>query len=298
MDRLSDLRLFIRLSETLSFTETAAALGLSRASVGRSVGRLETDLGTRLIQRTTRRVALTPDGTAFRDRALRLVAEADEIATMFAGSPQPRGVLRANVPTRMGRRLFMPRLPDFLARFPEIELDLAATDRPIDLIGEGFDCAVRVGTQRVSGLVSRTIANLRMVNVASPAYLSEYGMPSTLDDLSQHRAIGYVSPRERRDQGWEYLEDRRARTLRMPVAIRVNNAELYIAGALAGMGLIQVPAYDVDHLVARGDLVEVLCNHPSEPMPVALVAPDRPSLNPTVSIFADWTEEICGLATK
>ena len=293
MDRLSDLRLFIRLTETSSFTETAAALGISRASVGRSIERLEAGLGTRLVHRTTRRVALTPDGAAFSDRAIRLLAEADAMAAMFAEPPRPRGLLRVNVPSRMGRRLFMPRLPDFLARFPEIEFDLAVTDRPVDLVGEGFDCVVRVGEQKASGLVSRTIAHLRMVNVASPAYVAAHGAPETLGDLRAHRCVGYVSPRERRDQGWEHVEGDDVRTLRMPVAIRVNNAELYIAGALAGLGLIQVPAYDVAHLVARGDLVEVLPDHPSQPMPVALVAPDRPSLTPTVAAFADWAEKVC-----
>ena len=298
MDRISDLRVFVRLAETLSFTETAAALGLSRASVGRMVERLEADLGTRLVQRTTRRVALTPDGTAFLGRASALIAEADAMAAMFAAPPRPRGLLRVNVPTRMGRRLFAPRLPEFLARHPDIELDLAATDRPVDLVGEGFDCVVRVGEQRASGLVSRTIARLRMVNVASPAYLAAHGAPETLEDLRTHRCIGYVSPRERRDQGWEYVDDDAVRTLRMPVSIRVNNAELYIAGALAGLGLIQVPAYDVAHLIARGDLVEVLPDHPSAPMPVALVAPDRPSLSPTVAAFAEWAEDVCRDAVR
>jgi DNA-binding transcriptional LysR family regulator len=296
MDRISDIRLFIRLAETLSFTETAAAVGASRASVGRSIERLEAALGTRLVQRTTRSVALTPDGCSFLEKAIRFLAEADTITEMFAAPAGPRGLLRVNVPSRMGRRLFAPRLPEFLEQYPEIELDLAATDRPVDLIGEGFDCVVRVGEQRISGLVSRTIARLRMINVASPSYIAANGAPEALDDLSAHRCVGYVSPRERRDQGWEWMEAGRPKTLRMPVAVKVNNAELYIACALAGLGLIQVPAYDVVDRIAAGELVEVLKDFPSEPMPVAIVAPERPSLSPTVAAFADWAEAVCRAA--
>jgi DNA-binding transcriptional LysR family regulator len=293
MDRISDLRTFVRLAETLSFSRTATAMGVARASVGRTVERLEADLDTRLVQRTTRSVALTPNGELLRERALDIIVRADELAAMFAESSGPRGVLRVSVPTRMGRRLFVPALPAFLIRHPEIELDLSTTDRPVDLVREGVDCAVRVGEQLVSGLVSRRIGMLRMVNVASPAYLAAHGTPHTLQDLRHHRAVGYVSPRDCRDHGWEWVENRRARTTRVPSSVRVNNAELYIAAALAGLGMIQVPAYDVTHLLSAGKLVEVLPNLPAEPMPVALVSPDRPSLVPTVAAFADWAEEVC-----
>lgn len=293
MDRISDLRVFVRLAETLSFTGTAAALGISRASVGRTVEQLEAGLGTRLVQRNTRRVMLTPNGAVFRDRAVRLITEADALSAMFAVPARPRGLLRVNVPSRMGRRLFAPRLEEFLTRYPDIALDLAATDRPVDLIAEGFDCVVRVGVQPASGLVSRTIASLRMVNVASQKYLAAHGTPRRLDDLAQHRCVGYVSARDKRDHGWEHAQDGRPRTLRMPVSVRVNNAELYITCAQAGLGLIQVPAYDVQDLIEAGDLVEVLPEHPALPMPVALVAPDRPSLSPTVAAFAQWVEEVC-----
>ncbi|WP_224825913.1 LysR family transcriptional regulator [Cognatishimia sp. MH4019] len=299
MDRISDLRVFVRLAETLSFTVTAAALGIGRASVARVIARLEKQLGTRLVQRTTRSVTLTPDGAAFLERSTQLISEADAIAGMFArSSERPGGILRVNVPSRMGRLLFAPRLPEFFAQYPDIELDLAVTDRPVDLISEGFDCVVRVGTQKASGLVTRNIGSLDIVNCASPAYLAKYGIPQTLDDLHQHRSIGYVSPRDKRDSGWEYVEDARAHEMRLPCSLRVSNAELYIAAALAGLGLIQVPAYDVSALLAAGKLVEVLPHHPAAPMPVALVAPDRPSLVPTVRVFADWAEKICRDATS
>lgn len=296
MDRISDLRTFVRLTETLSFSRTATVTGLSRASVGRVVERLEADLGTRLVQRTTRRVVLTPDGGVFRDRCLELIAQADGMRAMFATPAGPRGVLRVNVPSRIGRRLLMPHLPEFLARHPMIDLDLSATDRPVDLIAEGFDCVVRVGEQRVSNLVSRRMGDLRMITCASPAYLARHGTPATPHDLTGHRTLGYVSSRDRRDEGWEWIEGGRTRTMRLAAPVRVDNAELYIAGARAGLGLIQVPAYDVADLIASGALVEILRDHCCAPMPVALVAPDRPSLVPGVAAFAHWLEEVLAAA--
>ena len=298
MDRISDLRLFVRLAETLSFTETAAHLGIGRASVGRGIERLEAQLGTQLIHRTTRLVALTPDGVALLARCSKLISDADAIAGMFSDASElPGGVVRVNVPSRMGRLLFMPRLPEFMERYPAVELDLAVTDRPVDLVKEGFDCVVRVGVQRASGLVSRSIGLLQMVNCASPAYLNAHGTPRTLNDLKHHKAVGYVTPRDKRDVVWESVGQGAIQTLRVDCALRVNNAELYIAAAVAGLGLIQVPAYDVQDLLASGQLVEVLHAHPSEPLPVAIVAPNRPSLVPTVKVFADWAANVVHNAT-
>lgn len=299
MDRIADLRTFVRLTETLSFTRTAATVGLSRASVGRTIERLEAQLETQLIHRTTRSVALTPDGAAFRERCVKLIAEADAIATMFTlPQDQITGILRVNLPSRMARLLFTPRLPEFFARYPGVELDLAATDRPVDLIKEGFDCVVRVGEQKVSGLVSRSIGSLDMVNCASPSYLAAHGTPASLEDLKQHQAVGYVSLRDKRDFGWEYLDHGVPRVLRMACPLRVNNAELYIAAALAGLGLIQVPTYDVQDFLASGRLVEVLPDHPSSAMPVALVAPNRPSMVRTVKVFGEWAAGIMQDATS
>lgn len=298
MDRISDLRLFVLLAETLSFTQTAAQLGVSRASVGRTIERLESQLETRLIHRTTRSVALTPDGATLLTRCTKLIADAEAIADMFShSSDRPSGLLRVNVPSRMGRLLFMPRLPEFMARYPDIEISLAATDRPVDLVKEGFDCVVRVGEQQASGLVSRRIGLLQMVNCASPAYLHAHGTPKSLADLKNHLSVGYVSPRGKRDVGWESLDQGSPRIHRMEAALRVNSAELYIAAAVAGLGLIQVPAYDVKEMLASGELVEVLSEHPCAPMPVALVAPNRPSLVLTVKVFADWAADLVRNAT-
>lgn len=293
MERLSYLRVFVRLAETLSFSETAATLHIARSTVSKIVQDLEDELGVRLIQRSTRSVTLTSNGQQFHKRCVALIRDADLITQMFAtGSQAPGGKLRVNAPTRIARKILVPSLPQFFERYPDIELDLAATDRPVDLLSEGFDCVIRVGAQRDSRLVSRTIAELRMVNCASPSYLGHYGIPGSVDDLDRHKAVGYVSARNRRDYGWEYKTGEAYQTKRMPCSVRVNNAELYLACCLAGLGLIQVPEFDVRTLLTKGQLNEVLSNHPSEPMPVALVATERANQNPTVKAFAEWAENI------
>ncbi len=299
LDRISNLRLFIRLAETLSFSETAASLNIARSSVSRVIGELEDELGVRLIQRSTRKVALTPNGTSFQKRCAAVIREVEAIAGMFqTGHTGPKGKLRVNAPTRLARLVITPALPEFLQLYPDIELDFAATDRPVDLIGEGFDCVIRVGQQKDSGLLSRKIAELRMVNCASPQYLAAHGTPQTLNDLEGHKAVGYVSPRNARDTGWDYTSEGKSQSMRMKCMLRVNNAELYVASCLAGLGLIQVPAYDVQPLLESGQLVAVIPDHPAPPMPVAIVSPDRASLNPTIQVFADWAAVVVSASLR
>ena len=293
MDRLFNLRVFIRLAETLNFSEAAATLQIARSSVSKAVQDIESEVGVRLVHRSTRKVSLTPNGAVFYRKCVLLVRDADALSTMFdAPVVNPKGRLRVSVPTRIGRLLLAPELTTFFDRFPEIELDLASTDRPVDLIGEGFDCVIRVGEQKDSGLVSRKLGELAMMNCASPDYLARKGEPKKLADLSKHSAVGYVSVRNKRDYGWEYMVRGQPKTMQMPCSVRVNNAELYIACCLSGLGLIQVPAFDVREAIATGHLIEVLPRHPSKPMPISIVSPDRSSKTPAVDAFANWAGEL------
>lgn len=291
LERLSHLRVFVRLAETLSFSKTAATLQVARSTVSKIVQDLEDELGVSLIQRSTRTVSLTPNGQHFHKRCLALIREADLTMQMFeTGASTPRGKLRVNVPTRIARKILVPALPQFFERYPNIELDLAATDRAVDLFGEGFDSVIRVGRQKDSGLVSRTIADLSIVNCASASYVRLHGAPASLSELDRHAAVGYVSTSNRRDYGWEYYEGGAYKTKRMACAIRVNNAELYLACCLAGLGLIQVPEFDVRNLVAEGKLIEILPECSAEPMPISLVSTDRTALSPAVDAFGRWAE--------
>lgn len=291
MDRIELFRIFTRVVESASFTRAADTLGLPRSSVSAAVQTLETRLGTRLLHRTTRKVAPTQDGAAFYERCLRLIADMDEAENLFRRSASdPTGRLRVDLPSRIGRLIVAPALPEFLTRYPGIDIDLGMTDRAVHLIEESVDCALRVGPLSDSGLIARPFGTLRLINVASPDYLERYGTPRTPSDLASHFAVNYASPSSGRVEDWEWIEGGEARTVAVPGRISVNSAEGSIACCLAGLGLIQIPAFDVvDHL-KEGRLVEVMPGHSAAPMPMALLYPHRQHLSRRLKVFADWLE--------
>ncbi|WP_077960742.1 LysR family transcriptional regulator [Ensifer adhaerens] len=291
MDRIELFRIFTRVVESASFTRAADTLGLPRSSVSAAVQTLETRLGTRLLHRTTRKVAPTQDGAAFYERCLRLISDVDEAENLFRRSASgPTGRLRVDLPSRIGRLIVAPALPEFLARFPGIDIDLGMTDRAVHLIEESVDCALRVGPLADSGLIARPFCTLRLINVASPDYLERHGTPKTPADLASHVAVNYASPSSGRVEDWEWIEGGEARTVAVAGRVSVNSAEGSIACCLAGLGLIQIPAYDViDHL-KEGRLVAVMPDHNAAPMPMALLYPHRQHLSRRLKVFADWLE--------
>lgn len=293
MDRIDHLRIFMRVAETGSFTQAADQLALPRATVSTAVQQLETRLGTRLLHRTTRRVRLTPDGEALLERARALVADMDDIEQQFrpAGGAIG-GRLKVDVPSRIARRLIAPALPGFFARHPAIELELGSSDRAIDLVQEGVDCALRVGPLASSSLVARPLGHFSLVNCASPAYLARHGTPRSPAELAGHRAVHYASPSSGRTSAWEWLREGEAVLLSMRGQVTANNAETYIACALAGLGLIQIPAFDVREHLAAGELVEVLPDAQPAAMPVHLVYPHRRHLSRRTQAFAGWIEAL------
>lgn len=289
MDRIDLFRIFVRVVECASFTRAADMLGLPRSSVSSAVQDLEGRVGTRLLHRTTRRVSLTHDGAAFYERCLRLVQDVEEAEGLFRQArQQPTGKLKVDVPGRIGRLVLAPALPDFLAAHPGIEIELGVSDRAIDLVEQGVDCALRVGPLGDSSLIARPLGDLTLVNVASPRYLDTHGVPSTPADLPGHSAVRYASPSTGRVEDWEWMEDGAARTLALPGRVTVNSAEAYIACCLAGLGLIQIPAYDVRRHLAAGELVEVMPAHRAAPLPMALLYPHRRHRSRRLEVFAEW----------
>lgn len=293
MDRLQTIQIFVRVAQAGSFTRAAGALQLPRSTVSAAVQALEARLRTRLINRTTRKMHLTPDGASYLDWCQRMLAEIDETEQQFRlGQSQVKGKLRVDVPGRIARRVIAPALPEFFARYPEIELVLGATDRPVDLVHEGVDCAIRVGAVPDAYLVARPIGPLRLGSFASPAYLAEHGVPHAVADLARHVAIGYASPGSGRVAPWEYTEDGHGRTLPMRSVVTVNCVETYIACCVAGLGLIQIPAYDAREHVARGELVEVLPHIAPAPLPLSAIYPERRYTSRRVAAFIDWAGEL------
>ena len=291
MDRFDVMRVFVRVAETGSFTKTADELGLPRATVSIAVQQLESTLGARLLHRTTRRVQLTQDGTALLERCRTLLADMEEVEGLFRRNPhQVAGKLKVDVPSRLGRMVISPALPDFFARYPNIELELGVTDRNIDLVREGVDCAIRAGNLADSSLVSRKLAEMAVANCASKAYIAEHGMPLRIADLEHHWAVNYASPTTGRVLPWEYVENGVEKTLAMRSKVTVNNAEIYLASCLSGMGLIQVPGCDLIEYYQSGELVDVLPHLRPSPMPVYALYPHRRHLSRRVQAFIEWLQ--------
>ncbi len=294
MDSLLRYRLFVQVAEMRSFIKAANALALPRATVSTAIQELETELGTRLLHRTTRQVRLSNDGMQLLERLRPWLADAEDLGAMFrADRGEVAGQLNVDAPSRLARRLLAPALPELLRRHPHLRLNLGSSDRVIDLVQEGVDCAVRVGELRDSNLVVRPLGRFALVNCASPDYLREHGTPRQLDELAHgHRIVGYASPSSGREQPWEYLDAGRPHELAVPSRVEVNNAESYIACCLAGLGLIQVPRFDVQHLLADGRLVEVLPDCRPAPMPVSLLYPHRRQRSRRLQVFIEWSETL------
>lgn len=298
MDRLDQLRVFVRVAELAGFSRAATDLGLPRATVSAAVAHLESALNQRLLARTTRQVSLTPDGESLLQRARTLLADYEAITTppLAAHAPEApvSGRLRVDLPGRISRQIVLPALPALLARHPGLEIDLGASDHIVDLVKSGIDCAVRVGTLASSSLVARPLGQFEVVNCASPAYLAEHGMPLSVEALSAppHWVIGYRSqPGSAAGQQtlWDHV-DAQGRVRQQPVRCRVavHDAETYIAAARAGLGLVQVPWYDVRALVEAGELRLLLPQARAAPVPVHVIVPHRRHLTPRVRVFADW----------
>ena len=293
MDRIDLFRIFTHVVECASFTRAADLLNIPRSSVSTAVRQLEARVGARLLHRTTRRVVATQDGRVFYERCLHLIAAVEDAEGLFRQSASgPAGRLRVDVPGRIGRLVVAPALPGFLARYPQIEIGLGVTDRTVNLVEENVDCVVRVGPLADSGLIARPIGALRLINVASPGYLERHGLPRTPADLDGHLAVSYASPSTGRVEDWEWDDGGTIRTRSVPCRVTVNSAEAYIACCLAGLGLIQVPAYDVKAHIAAGELVEVMPGHRAEPMAMTLLYPHRQHLSQRLVVFADWLEEL------
>lgn len=293
MDRIDLFRIFTRVVECSSFTRAADTLGIPRSSVSAAVQELEMRVGARLLHRTTRKVSPTQDGVAFHERCQRVISDVEDAENLFRqNAAQPSGKLRVDVPGRIGRLIIAPALPGFLDDYPQIDVDLGVTDRAVNLVEEGVDCVLRVGPLRDSGLIARPIGKLPLINVASPGYLALHGTPQTPDDLGDHWAVNYASPSSGRVEAWEWMEGDSLRAKPVRGRVTVNSAEAYIACCLAGLGLIQIPAYDVRGHLETGELVEVMPGHRAEDMPMALLYPHRQHLSRRLQVFADWLEAL------
>jgi DNA-binding transcriptional LysR family regulator len=289
MNRAEVMQIYVRVAELASFTQAADSLGLSKASISAAIRQLEASLGTRLLHRTTRKVQMTQDGMVFYERSRDLLAELDELQTMFQHDESAlRGRLRVDLPVGVARNIVIPHLPAFLGAHPRLQLELSSTDRRVDVVKEGFDCIVRVGQLSDSSLVARPLGHFAMVNCASPDYLARHGVPGSLDDLASHRLVDYAPALGGRHALFEYRDGSTVRTREVPAALSVNNSDAYNAACLAGLGIIQAPRSGMGELIAAGRLVEILPDYTAAPMPVTLLYPSRRHLSKRTQRFMHW----------
>lgn len=298
MNKLELLRTFVRVSEMSSFTLAGESLGLPRSTVSEHVQALETLVGTRLLQRTTRKVQATQDGLVLYERSKDLLSHMDEIEGLFRqDAASLTGRIRFDMPNSLARQTVLPRLPEFMALHPHLELEISTTDRRVDLQREGFDCVVRVGAQPDQSVVARRVCDFAMVNCASPAYLQRYGTPEKLEDLAQHRLVHYVGALGSRSEGFLYEVDGTLHRMTMAGSVTVNSTDAYEAACLGGFGLIQAPLKGMRPHLLSGDLVAVLPRHNAPSMEVSILYAQQRQLPLRVRTFMDWLAQVIQSST-
>ncbi|WP_151760701.1 LysR family transcriptional regulator [Acinetobacter seifertii] len=289
MDRLQQFFIFTEVAKRQSFSEVAHRLDLPRSTVTSAIQQLETHYGVRLFHRTTRKVSLTQDGQRILPECQNLLFDYEQLEQLIQTQKQHyRGTLKISMPSRIVHQVIIPELSDFYHRYPDIHLQLNSPDDMTDLIEKGIDCVVRVGELDSSSLIARLIGHLVMVNCASPHYLEQYGTPEQLEDLSQHKLINYAGAVGEK-QGVFLHQDG---TVMMDSALSVNNTEAYIAAANAGLGIIQLPYYDVQDKIEQGVLVEVLSAYSAPSLPLNILYPNRSYIPKRLEVFMSWVGEL------
>lgn len=293
MDRLATLTLFTRIVETGSFSRAAAGLDIPRPTATNAIKALETRLGVRLLERTTRQVRPTLDGQAFYDRCVHVLGELDDAeATLRQVATRPRGTLRVDLHGTHATQIVLPRINDFRTRYPDIDMVVSSGDRLVDLVREGVDCVIRAGTPRESSLVARPLARMPQILCASPDYLVRFGTPRHPSDLADHQTVKFFSTSGAASYPMELLVDGEWRHFLLPGWISVNDAENNVVCALEGCGIVQLPRFHVEAELRGGRLVEVLSAFASPSLPLWAMYPYRTHLSPRVRVFVDWVSHL------
>ncbi|CAI3140033.1 LysR family transcriptional regulator [Acinetobacter baumannii] len=289
MDRLQQFYIFTEVAKRQSFSEVANQLDLPRSTVTSAIQQLETHYGVRLFHRTTRKVSLTQDGQRILPECQNLLFDYEQLEQLIQTQKQHyRGTLKISMPSRIVHQVIIPELPDFYHCYPDIHLQLNSSDDLTDLIEKGIDCVVRVGELDNSSLIARFIGHLVMVNCASPQYLQDYGIPEQLNNLEQHKLINYAGAVGEKQGEFIY----QGGTVMMDSALSVNNTEAYIAAACAGLGIIQLPYYDVQDKIEQGILVEVLSAYSAPSLPLNILYPNRSYIPKRLEVFMNWVGEV------
>jgi LysR family transcriptional regulator for bpeEF and oprC len=293
MNKLQAMEVFVQVVDAGSFTRAAETLQLPKATVSTLVQALETELSAKLLHRTTRQVTVTTDGAAYYERCVRILSDVRDAEESISRTRlSPSGRLRVDVPTGLASEILIPALPAFFERYPDILMELGSTDRPVDLIEEGVDCAVRGGDLVDDNLIARRVGVINFVTAASPGYLARYGTPRHPRDLANHRCVTYFSAKTGKTYDWDFLRGDERIDMPMPGVIALNDSNGYVRAGLAGLGIIQMADYLMLQHVATGKMVRVLGDWSSDPLPVHVVYPQNRHLSAKVRVFVEWVSEL------
>lgn len=286
LDHFGDVMAFVRVADTGSFTKAAERLGVTRSAVGKCIARLEENLSTRLVQRTTRSVSLTEEGRLFYDHALRILCEVDDAeATLAERNQTPKGRLRVDLPTAFGRLHILPVLQRFLAEWPELEVDVSFSDDYCDLVSDGIDVAIRIGGPADSGLIRQVLAPHRLITCAAPAYLNRRGIPLAIEDLQSHDNIIFTYANA--PVPWRYRIGGQPRDVTVRGRLKLGNTEAICNAVLDGFGIAQLGEFLVGDHIRQGRLIPVLQEFSRDEPPISAVYPTRRHVSPKVRKFVE-----------
>lgn len=284
------MQIFSRVVEAQSFAGAAKALSEPRSTVSRAIQSLESALGATLVQRTTRALHVTPNGSLYYDHCQLVLGEIDSIASALSGSTvNAQGTLRIDMPASFARAIVLPAMQDFQLNYPDISLVLTLGDRPIDLIAEGVDCVVRAGVPASSAvLVARRVGSFAWVTCAAPTYLARHGVPGALSDLDRHRLVAFQTGRTGRATDWHFIVDGADHAVSVNASLTVNDTDAYVTCGLEGLGLVRIADYLASPHLASGCLINVLPQYASPVVPLSVIYPQDRHLPHTVRAFVEW----------
>lgn len=292
MDRFQAMETFVRVIEAGSFKKAADTMQVLPSTVTRTIKELESHIGVRLLNRTTRALSVTDAGLRYYDvckTLLRDVQRSEEVASQQSGVLH--GSIRIGTTSTLAKNFIIPALSAFTDRYPEIDIDFHLVDSTVDIVQHGIDCVIRTGTLQPSRLVGRRIGGFHWYVCGSPDYLKQHGKPASAAALAEHIAVGYVGNRSGRAYTWTFCEGGQLMTIPMTSRVSVNDTDAYVAAGVAGFGLIRAASYMVRQHIAAGRLVRVLENSEAPPEPISIVFPQSRHLSPAIRAFIDWCSE-------
>ncbi|MEJ5153494.1 LysR family transcriptional regulator [Comamonas sp. MYb396] len=294
MNKFQAMEVFVQVVDCGGFTRAAENMKLPKATVSTLIQGLETSLSVKLLNRTTRHVSVTAEGAAYYERCMRILADVrDAEDCLVQTRVSPSGRLRIDAPTGLAIELIIPALPDFMALYPDIQVELGCSDRQVDLMEEGVDCAIRGGRKLSdSSLIARRVGTMHYLTCASPDYLQRHGRPQHPNDLAQHRCVNYFSARTGKVFDWYFKRDGEKIQVALSSHIALSDSYAYTAAGLAGLGIVQMADFLLAPMLQDGRIQSILEDWTNEPLPIHVVYPQNRHLSAKVRVFVDWVAQL------